>query len=161
MGLRGRFYQTRRVITTPSHPAGTTWSQATIRRENWSSVLGSYGVIFSPSRSMWLPKSTNASGVHNIKPQEMLFRDSRNEHPNIHGLRPRASCTKVSSRIKRAYPDAVSGSMCPLGFLLGHPAATSGLAIVTNAPVLMITRHGLSRIQPWASRLSSALSAII
>jgi hypothetical protein len=110
---------------------------------------------------MWLPKSTNASGVQNIKSQEKLVRDSRNEHLNIHGIRPRASCTKVSLRMKRVYPDTVSASMCPLGFLLGHPAATSGLAIVTNAPVSMITRHGLSQIQPWESRLSSALWAII
>jgi hypothetical protein len=55
-------------------------------------------------------------------------------------------------------PDTTCKACGQLDFLLGCPA-TSGLAMVTNTPVSMVTRHAFSYVQPSAIRLLSVTLA--
>jgi hypothetical protein len=57
----------------------------------------------------------------------------------------------ASFKTRRMSPDAI---LCSLS---GSPAVMSDLAIVTDAPVSAVTRHGLTPIQPLAFRSSSLL----
>jgi hypothetical protein len=56
-------------------------------------------------------------------------------------------------------PDDVRRTCDRFGYLSGIPATMSGLAMVTDDLVSMVTRHGLFCIQPSAIKLSSVYLA--
>jgi hypothetical protein len=76
------------------------------------------------------------------------------------GRRRRVRVRKTSFRMGSASPDAVCSLNRWFGCLSGYPAAISGLATVTFAPVSTVTRHGESPTEPWVTRLGSAFSVM-
>jgi hypothetical protein len=70
-----------------------------------------------------------------VQSQYELLCDLLDEHPNFCSFRPRYTFTSDSLKTERVSPDAVCRTYGRLGFLSGSPAAMSGLAMVTDAPV--------------------------
>jgi hypothetical protein len=108
-----------------------------------------------------------------IQPQDELFHYIGDKYPNIQSALPQSQLSQRLShdgdRPSRTHstsgsfmtgiirPEPTCRTHCRPGLLSGSPTTMSGLATVTNAPVLMVTRHGLSCIQPSATSLSSVL----
>jgi hypothetical protein len=82
-----------------------------------------------------------------IQSQDELIRDIGDEHPDPEGAPPEGQLHVPVDAVCRTYDS--------FGFLSGIPATMSGLAMVTDAPVSMVTRQDLSCIQPSAIKLSS------
>jgi hypothetical protein len=83
------------------------------------------------------------------QPQDELFPYIADEHPNIQ------SALSQSHPSKRLSHDGDRPSRTKLQDALS--TTMSGLPTIMNAPASMVTRHGISCIQPSATSLSSVL----
>lgn len=114
---------------------------------NRSSGLSLSGILWGfqsgLDRSMWHPKCTYASQAAGHKPQAELVCGFGDDHPK--SLKCSAEVSALTAlplrRLWSPKTPAVERRVTRLSFC---PAAMSGLAMVTDAPVLMVTWHGLS-----------------
>jgi hypothetical protein len=75
-------------------------------------------------------------------------------HTQVSGHRPRDSFTKPSFKMGTLSPDAIWWMYSVFRPLLGSPVVMSGVAIITDVPVSIVTRHDLSAIHPSVFLLS-------
>jgi hypothetical protein len=110
----------------------------------------------SPCRSTWRHKSTDSSACMTsrlrLNSSVILATNSQ----VVRARRPRISCTKASLKMGKVVPDVCSAHRVGRS-LSGSPLVVSGLVMVTDARLSVVTRHDLSHIRPSACRLSSVL----
>jgi hypothetical protein len=125
------------------------WKQSHPRAWQWNFFL-------VPSYSTKCPKSTDASWVCTTSSPWMNLSVIFMTYTHvISGHCPRANCTNASFKTGRVSPNASCRKNGQVSSLSGTPEVMTGQAIITDAPVSMVTRHDFPPIQPSTFRLSS------